>query len=543
MSCLLVDDEIVAFPSLNRDEDLLIKKPPIIVLQIKGEAAVSRALLRLKKKLQGLTGLRAVKESVNNLITLADRNYQRELNERTGKTAVAKLYGHISADLGLLSNGEGESETKTKAIPVTSAGKILIIDEAYMLYGGSESAEFGNVGEVENLITQTKQHYQARLRSKAFSIIFEEQDFDPDHDRGGHAASNLAKLFEDVGRAYTWTAPNPEDLGTLSLDDCLTMDSKEKGFDRRAAWPHNQAYPIYAWEMGPALRRTSPLDIMHAIPILKLDSSMQITWVDKDCVLRHVTFLGMSYPQWEQWLTALELSVPPIYRPSVIPRVTFDHELLSEDEDPNGHMLPHAWPWSRIARKGPCSKSSSFVNQEVHDHFALISPGVLPILFSSNAPEFLSPSPMSPSHAVLSSDRPPTLPAEDGYCSPTNPLGLLDLTGMVAKQGRYASAHGGFSDVWKGVWHDGDRPRNVAVKVLRTKIDDPELEEKMIRRLRRELNIWKNLDHPHILNLLGTTSNFGHYSSMVCPWMENKSASKHMEGCGDIMSTSDRLKL
>ncbi|KAG6915906.1 hypothetical protein DXG01_009373, partial [Tephrocybe rancida] len=371
------------------------------------------------------------------------------------------------------------------------------------------------------------------------------------------------------GRAYTWTAPDPEDLGTLFLDDCLTMDSKgsqvcsvflfesmmlccTEGFDRRAARPHDQAYPIYAWEMGPALRRTSPLDIMHAIPISKLDSvlcpdtsSMQITWVDKDRVLRHVTFLGMSYPQWEQWLTALEPFVPPIYRPSAIPRVTFDHEeLLSEDEDPNGHMLPHARPWSGIARKGPRSESSSFVNQEVHDHFALISPGVLPTLFSSNAPEFLrSPSPMSLSHAVLSSDRPPTPPAEDGYCSPTNPLGLLDLTGMVAKQGRYASAHGGFSDVWKGVWHDGDRPRNVAVKVLRTKIDDPELEEKMIRRLRRELNIWKNLDHPHILSLLGTTSDFGHYSSMVCPWMENGSASKHMERCGDIMSTSDRLKL
>ncbi|OBZ77560.1 Stage V sporulation protein K [Grifola frondosa] len=68
----------------------------------------------------------------------------------TGKTTVAKLYGQILLDLGLLSNGEvvmknpadfvgsvlGESESKTKAILASTAGKVLIIDEAYMLYGG-----------------------------------------------------------------------------------------------------------------------------------------------------------------------------------------------------------------------------------------------------------------------------------------------------------------------------------------------------------------------------------------------------------------------
>ncbi|KAG6854527.1 hypothetical protein C0991_005439 [Blastosporella zonata] len=284
------------------------------------------------KKLQNLIGLKAVKESVNNLIDLVDENYQRELRERkpfdvslnrvfigspgTGKTTVASLYGQILADLGLLSKGEvmvknpsdfigsvlGESETKTKAILATSIGKVLIIDEAYMLYGGSggvgksndiyktavidtlvaeiqsvpgddrcvlllgykdqmlemfqnvnpglqrrfalEDAinfedfddeqllqilelklkaqdisatqaakivaiemlgrlrnrpNFGNAGEVENLITKAKLSYQARAVKKTFSdVIFEPQDFDPDHDRGGHASSNLVKLFEDV---------------------------------------------------------------------------------------------------------------------------------------------------------------------------------------------------------------------------------------------------------------------------------------------------------------------------------------------------------
>lgn len=111
-----------------------------------------------------------------------ETNYHRELKEMppielslnrvlpgspgTGKTSVAKLYGWISADLGILSNGEGLSflclvgtsylliwiptvvtknpadfiggalgqSENTKAILATTIGKVLIIDEAYVLY-------------------------------------------------------------------------------------------------------------------------------------------------------------------------------------------------------------------------------------------------------------------------------------------------------------------------------------------------------------------------------------------------------------------------
>ena len=74
-------------------------------------------------KLQDLIGLSDVKDAVQALVDSIQFNYERELEEApimdftlnriflgspgTGKTSVAKLYGQILAQIGLLSNGEG----------------------------------------------------------------------------------------------------------------------------------------------------------------------------------------------------------------------------------------------------------------------------------------------------------------------------------------------------------------------------------------------------------------------------------------------------
>ncbi|KAF8553255.1 P-loop containing nucleoside triphosphate hydrolase protein [Imleria badia] len=311
-------------------------------------------------ELQGLVGLDSVKESVRNFFALVETNYHRELEEKeplqmslnrvflgspgTGKTSVSKLYGQVLVDLGLLSNGEvvvknpadfvgaylGHSEKNTKAILESTRGKVLVIDEAYMLYsgktnGGQDSFKttvidtivaeiqsvpgedrceqmeemfqnvnpglarrfaienafnfedftepqlmqifdyklkkqdlaatddakqvagdllsrmkdrpnFGNAGEVENLLGLAKDRYQKRMSSvpahQRFDVVFEPQDFDPDFNRSQNASANLAKLFEDVIGC-------DEVIQKLDRYQKIARTMKAQGIDMRKQIPSN----------------------------------------------------------------------------------------------------------------------------------------------------------------------------------------------------------------------------------------------------------------------------------------------------------------
>ncbi|EXK43736.1 hypothetical protein FOXG_04472 [Fusarium oxysporum f. sp. lycopersici 4287] len=146
----------------KKPNDLLLTKEDIIGPE------PSEALLNSKayREFKSLIGLQEVKDALGVLMDTLRTNYERELAEQplvefslnkvflgspgTGKTTVATLYGKILKDLGLLSDGEvvtknpadfvgaalGQSEAQTKGILAATVGKVLLIDEAYGLYGG-----------------------------------------------------------------------------------------------------------------------------------------------------------------------------------------------------------------------------------------------------------------------------------------------------------------------------------------------------------------------------------------------------------------------
>jgi hypothetical protein len=48
MACILINDKVIGFGSIYRDEDLLSQKPPVFVIQLEGQASTINVLTRLK---------------------------------------------------------------------------------------------------------------------------------------------------------------------------------------------------------------------------------------------------------------------------------------------------------------------------------------------------------------------------------------------------------------------------------------------------------------------------------------------------------------
>lgn len=103
-----------------------------------------------------------------------------------------------------------------------------------LLNRSRNTPNFGNAGAVENALASAKTSYQIRkpTREDSINVVLEPQDFDPEHDRMENAASNLAKLFEDVVGCE-------EIIRTMSGYQEIARKRKQKGLEVRGGIPMN----------------------------------------------------------------------------------------------------------------------------------------------------------------------------------------------------------------------------------------------------------------------------------------------------------------
>ncbi|KAL4797814.1 P-loop containing nucleoside triphosphate hydrolase protein [Aspergillus venezuelensis] len=210
------------------------------------------------KKLQNMIGLASVKDTVRALLDSIQANYERELQEEplveftlnrvflgspgTGKTTVAKLYGEILVDIGYLSNGEvivknpadfvgsalGQSEQNTKGILASTVGKVLVIDEAYGLFGGGSR----NSGAAQ----------ADPYKTAVVDTIVAEVQSNPGDDRCvlllGYQ-DQMTEMFQKVNPGLSRRFPldsafNFEDFSDIELAQIFDLKLKQQGFKTSA---------------------------------------------------------------------------------------------------------------------------------------------------------------------------------------------------------------------------------------------------------------------------------------------------------------------
>jgi hypothetical protein len=115
---------------------------------------------------------------------------------------------------------------KQQGLDATDGAKDVVIG---ILSKTRDRPNFGNAGEVENLIGRAKAHHQTRSQSSAMDnedpdVLFLPQDFDPDFDRASRSGSICSKIFGDFFGAQEWT-------GKLERLQKMALNMKGRGQD------------------------------------------------------------------------------------------------------------------------------------------------------------------------------------------------------------------------------------------------------------------------------------------------------------------------
>ncbi|KAJ7500320.1 kinase-like domain-containing protein [Mycena galericulata] len=93
------------------------------------------------------------------------------------------------------------------------------------------------------------------------------------------------------------------------------------------------------------------------------------------------------------------------------------------------------------------------------------------------------------------------------------------LEGRVTQDDQYPFAGGGNSNIYRGKLARSDgRKIRVAIKMIRVSDDGSGHLDELLRRLRREIDVWKRLRHKNILPFIGVCSNIAPLPVLISPF-------------------------
>ncbi|KAG1718133.1 kinase-like domain-containing protein [Suillus paluster] len=134
---------------------------------------------------------------------------------------------------------------------------------------------------------------------------------------------------------------------------------------------------------------------------------------------------------------------------------------------------------------------------------------------------------------------PPTTPNVIPSTQPIPPILIPDLTGLITRCDQDPVSGGTYGNIYKCMYHGPDGDIQVAVKAMRPQIFNTEM---VVFVLRRELGIWKRLQHSNILKFMGTTGEFGPSVALVAPWIVNDTLTSFLND-NKTLTLRDRLLL
>ncbi|KAJ6600954.1 kinase-like domain-containing protein [Mycena vulgaris] len=94
-----------------------------------------------------------------------------------------------------------------------------------------------------------------------------------------------------------------------------------------------------------------------------------------------------------------------------------------------------------------------------------------------------------------------------------------DLNGRVTQDDQYPFAGGGNSNIYRGKLRRSDgRKIRVAIKMIRLSNDGSGQQEEVLRRLKREVDVWSRLKHTNVLPLIGVCDDIAPFPVLISPF-------------------------